>query len=184
MACKALLLHLLSYLANMNRLTCIAIWREIIAFEAAEAINEDLNVWLESLYPREFDGCGTTKGATHGRRSSHLGVILPTLMVENWKIKIVLTVNPFIYLSLSLSLFLSLSPLLTMLTDKFCFQLLLWVHPFPTDWTVGPYRTNIQYTVFMTNYICILHRSNIYCADRCKNTCVVHSYIPYQINFL
>lgn len=25
-----------------------------------------------------------------------------------------------------------------MLTDKLCFQLLLRVHPFPTDWTVGP----------------------------------------------
>lgn len=135
-------------------LTCIAIWREIIAFKAAEAIYEDLNVWLESLYPRKFDGCGTTKGATDGRRSSHFGVILPTMMVENWKIKNHnSSVIKYIYQLLEPLPPPSphFSPFLTMLTDKLCFQLLLWVHPFPTDWTVGPYRYKNKLRMYITS---------------------------------
>lgn len=153
-------------------LTCIAIWREIIAFKAAEAIYEDLNVWLESLYPREFDGCGTTKGATDGRRSSHFGVILPTMMVENWKIKnhnrsviiyIYQLLEPLPPPPLSISYHVDRQALLSAVALSPSFPNRLDSRSLQVSWK--------------TNYACILHRSNIYSANSCENTCVVQSYV-------
>lgn len=156
-------------------LTCIAIWREIIAFKAAEAIYEDLNVWLESLYPREFDGCGTTKGATDGRRSSHFGVILPTMMVENWKIKNH-NRSVIIYIYQLLELLPPPPPPPTSLHFLPCWQT-SFAFSCCFESILSQQIGQSAPTGIKTNYACILHRSNICSANSCENTCVVQSYV-------